>query len=325
MRVAFLKNVLLRDPVYRSALAEISTPRAEVGQPLTRFLRLKNPEPQPAPADTALTFAIDPIPNAPARVSWVGAVSMTGEGNPIAGMGSSSSVRLPGVAGDLACRGSSGAAAKAAASAPDAVAVADLNYDFRSDVALAGPNGLCLMRQAGDGHFSDVTTATKLPPALLRSPAYGVWAADIDTDGDLDLILAPQDGHPVVLRNNGDGTFAVRKSICERHTRPRLCLGRLRRRRRAGRGFPGRRRRRPRLHQPARRQLPSRNPARRPRTCGRHGRLGASGDSPSISSFSGGTVRLTRLSRNERDAAWKATALTRVDPPPGWSLASRGS
>ena len=51
VRVAFLKNVLLREPVYRGALAEISTPRAEVGQPLTRFLRLKNPEPQPAPAD----------------------------------------------------------------------------------------------------------------------------------------------------------------------------------------------------------------------------------------------------------------------------------
>ena len=45
---------------------------------------------------------------------------------------------------------------------------------------------------------------------LLRAPAAGVWPADIDTDGDLDLVLAPRDGHPIVLRNNGDGTFTPR-------------------------------------------------------------------------------------------------------------------
>jgi hypothetical protein len=38
-------------------------------------------------------------------------------------------------------------------------------------------------------------------------PLFGVWAADIDTDGDLDLIVARQDGPPLVLRNNGDGTL----------------------------------------------------------------------------------------------------------------------
>src|SRR4030095_7601932 len=32
--------------------------------------------------------------------------------------------------------------------------------------------------------------------------------ADIDTDGDLDLVVAPTNGSPVVLRNNGDRTFA---------------------------------------------------------------------------------------------------------------------
>ena len=36
----------------------------EVGEPIARFLRLKNPEPAPAPADDALTFAVEPLPNA---------------------------------------------------------------------------------------------------------------------------------------------------------------------------------------------------------------------------------------------------------------------
>jgi hypothetical protein len=92
----------------------------------------------------------------------------------------------------------------------DAVAAADLNYDFRIDLALAGAGGLCLLRQGDAGRFADVTALAKLPATLLRAPAYGVWPADIDTDGDLDLVLAPRDGHPIVLRNNGDSTFTPR-------------------------------------------------------------------------------------------------------------------
>jgi hypothetical protein len=82
VRVAFLKNFLLREPAYRMALAAVLTPREEVGQPIMRFLRLKNPEPQPAPADIALTFAVSAETAAPAGTTWVGAVSLNGEGNP---------------------------------------------------------------------------------------------------------------------------------------------------------------------------------------------------------------------------------------------------
>ena len=57
-----------------------------------------------------------------------------------------------------------------------------------------GPRGLCLLRQDAGGRFTDMTGAAKLPPALLRTPLYGVWPADVDTDGDLDLVLAPRRG-----------------------------------------------------------------------------------------------------------------------------------
>ena len=80
-RVAFLKNFLLREPIYRVALAEVTTPREEVGQPLTRFLRMKNPDPQPAPADEALRFSLEAVPGAPNDATWAGPVSLTGEGN----------------------------------------------------------------------------------------------------------------------------------------------------------------------------------------------------------------------------------------------------
>jgi tetratricopeptide (TPR) repeat protein len=208
-RVAFLKNVLLREPAYRAALAEVSTPRAEVGQPVMRLLRLKNPDPHPAPADETLAFTIATVPDAQPGLSWVGAVSLTGKGNPVVGTAGRSGVHLPGAPADVGCRAWS-AAAGSDPPTPDAVAAADLNYDFRMDLALAGAGGLCLLRQGDAGRFADVTALAKLPATLLRAPAHGVWPADIDTDGDLDLVLAPREGHPLVLRNNGDGTFTTR-------------------------------------------------------------------------------------------------------------------
>ncbi len=203
VRIAFLKNVLLREPTYRAALAEISTPRAELGQPLTRFLRLKNPDPQPAPADDALAFTIENLPLAPAGASWSGAVHLTGDGNPVVGVASPSGIYLSSNRAST-CRGWNSAAG------PVSVAAADLNYDFRTDLALAGTGGLCLLRQSGDGQFTDVTAAAKLPTAALRTAADAIWPADIDTDGDLDLVIAAHSGRPFVLRNNGDGTFTPR-------------------------------------------------------------------------------------------------------------------
>jgi FG-GAP-like repeat/ASPIC and UnbV len=93
----------------------------------------------------------------------------------------------------------------------DGVLAADLNYDYRTDLVLAGAGGITLLRQSESGQFVDVTAATKLSAALLKTPAYGSWAADFDTDGDLDVVVGTVAGPPVVLRNNGDGTFAERR------------------------------------------------------------------------------------------------------------------
>src|SRR5262249_55267128 len=53
------------------------------------------------------------------------------------------------------------------------------------------------------------TEKTKLDAKTLGANYFGAWPADIEMDGDLDLIVAPRAGPPVVLRNNGDGTFKV--------------------------------------------------------------------------------------------------------------------
>ncbi|HEX6284758.1 MAG TPA: CRTAC1 family protein, partial [Pyrinomonadaceae bacterium] len=53
--------------------------------------------------------------------------------------------------------------------------------------------------------FTDVTAATKLPATVLNANYSGAWAADIEADGDLDVVLGGS--QYTVLRNNGDGTF----------------------------------------------------------------------------------------------------------------------
>ena len=63
-------------------------------------------------------------------------------------------------------------------------------------------------RSASDPTRRPVTAQAKLA-GIGSTPMHGIWPADFDTDGDLDLVVAPRDGPVRVLRNNGDGTFAV--------------------------------------------------------------------------------------------------------------------
>ena len=90
---------------------------------------------------------------------------------------------------------------------PEGVLQIDFNYDFKTDLVLAGAGGVRLFRQDSPSAFTDVTAQTKLPKSVLNARYTGAWAVDIEADGDLDIVLGSDDGAPVVLRNNGDGTF----------------------------------------------------------------------------------------------------------------------
>jgi hypothetical protein len=193
-RVAFLKNVLLREAAYRAALAAVSTPRAEIGEPLTRFVRLANPPPQPAPPDEALAFDVAPAGDGPAGASI--AMWPSGEAAPV--------VVSAGTA--LAVAGQPAGAFPGRAG-PSGVVPLDFDYDYRTDLLLAGEGGVRLLHQLETGAFADVSG--RVPAEIAGLAAFGAWAADVDTDGDLDAVVAPVTGPAVVLRNNGDGTFAA--------------------------------------------------------------------------------------------------------------------
>jgi Tfp pilus assembly protein PilF len=93
--------------------------------------------------------------------------------------------------------------------APRVAAVAaDFDNDTRVDLFVLGAGAHQLLRQTEGGRFEDVTATAKIPatPGVHRSAAF----ADVDHDGDVDLFLAAASGPAahVLLRNNGNGSFA---------------------------------------------------------------------------------------------------------------------
>src|SRR4029078_8664439 len=60
-QTTFLRNVMMRVPQYRQSLTAIKAPPGDEAEPFTHFLRLESPVFRPAPADTALTFNIQPL------------------------------------------------------------------------------------------------------------------------------------------------------------------------------------------------------------------------------------------------------------------------
>src|SRR5690349_4029228 len=96
-----------------------------------------------------------------------------------------------------------GALSKVATAPGTAVVAGDYDNDTKPDLFILRAGSGTLYHNDGNGSFSDVTAAAKIPAALTG----GATAAfvDFDHDGDLDLLLGG-DGL-LLLRNNGDRTF----------------------------------------------------------------------------------------------------------------------
>ena len=202
-RTTFLRNVLMRVPEYRQSLSVIKAPAGEEAQPFTHFVRLESPVFKPAPADMAIKFPVQPVADAGNhRWNWIGAIQLGTASVPAIAEANGREVHLS-TGATLPFPGGPSSVPPS----PEGVLQVDFNYDFKTDLVLAGAGGVRLFRQDSPSAFTDVTTQTKLPKSVTNARYTGAWAVDIEADGDLDIVLGASEGLPVVLRNNGDDTF----------------------------------------------------------------------------------------------------------------------
>ncbi|HTM04629.1 MAG TPA: FG-GAP-like repeat-containing protein [Vicinamibacterales bacterium] len=168
-----LRNVLARVPAYREDLAALRTPPELIADPLPAFLRLAAPSPAPASPDPAIAFTQVPEP----QQETVAAVT-------VAPMDTKSAPTL----------------------IREAATPIDWNRDFRTDLVVANAAGLRLLQQDASGRMIDATSQASAGQRF-QCGCFAAWAADIELDGDLDLVVGLLDGPTAVLRNDGDGTW----------------------------------------------------------------------------------------------------------------------
>ena len=205
--LSFLRSGLETQSVFQDDLLTVQLPPTDIGYLITRFLYLPQPEVTVAAADLDMTLERQLLDLPENEAVWVKGVTLLEEAPPfpVAISGGEvvvdNEVRLPfpGNTDD---------------SLPlSAFSEIDYNYNFRNDIAVAGSEGFRLYHQNEDETFIDVTPRLGLCSSTVNGSFYGVWAFDMDMDGDLDLLLARTNGDPVVLRNNGDGTFTEMDSF----------------------------------------------------------------------------------------------------------------
>lgn len=195
---AFLHNALLRTPVFRRDMSRVRLPAQAAGEPLRRFVKMPGPSADPAPADTSLTFVSEKLDSSAGGTT----LGIAWADTPVALMAVNGSVRWLDASGRTTPTPASGGVGKRG------LLSVDWNNDFEMDLVVAGGGGVRLYSRGESGTLQDVTDSAGLDAGVTAAAYTGVWPADIEMDGDLDLVL----GGPkacLVLRNNGNGTFAV--------------------------------------------------------------------------------------------------------------------
>lgn len=193
--VSFLRNVLLREPWFRQAIAEFKPSETTIGTPIYKPLELAAPDFKPAEPDRAISFTVERLGGEVTSFAFPIYLNADGE------------TKIARPAGEKLVVGEQ--ALEAQVNRAEQIAQLDFDFDFRNDLAVASSSGMKIFTQSEDGTFADATAATKLSNAVLGREYDGVWPLDVEHDGDLDLIAAAAEGPTVVLQNNGDGTFAA--------------------------------------------------------------------------------------------------------------------
>ncbi len=88
------------------------------------------------------------------------------------------------------------------------VVAGDFDNDNFNDLFVVRGKTYSLYKNLGDGKFTDVSAAAKIPAKTDLLPALSCAFVDADHDGDLDIVIGGtgKTGNRL-FRNNGDSTF----------------------------------------------------------------------------------------------------------------------
>lgn len=201
LELAFLRNIVEPTSAYQEDLRIVQMEPNEIGFLIQQFISLPRPGFRASEPDMDLTFSELGDTDFPSTATFVKAATLLEELPPLPlyirdnqlFIDEETTLNFPESDNSLL--------------PAQSMAEIDYNYNFRNDIALAGSNGFRLYEQNDDQTFTDITSLLNLSSSVRNQSYSGVWPADVDLDGDLDLVLAPTEGRPVVLRNNTDGTF----------------------------------------------------------------------------------------------------------------------
>lgn len=202
LELAFLRNVLAQVPAFLESRRQVMPSSELVADPIVEFVRLPVVHNTPAEPDRALRFTSDVVgeqSGAPSQTML--AVSLDGMQPPVLFVADAVAIRR--VSGNGTTLPFPGGAQATPPGAHALVAV-DWNHDFRQDLVAAGAGGVRLFLQDDAGMFTDATAQASASSGPIVVDATGVWTADIEMDGDLDLIVGVRGAAPMLLRNNGN-------------------------------------------------------------------------------------------------------------------------
>jgi len=201
LEISFLRNMLQSDPIFQDDLLRVELPPTDLGYLIPHFLVLPVPEVTAYAPDLDIQFVKLPMELPETTSVWLKGVTLLETSVPFP-----ISITKGEVVVDEMTTLHFPGETNSPLPLPSVIEI-DFNYNFRNDLGVAGSNGFRLYRLEEDQEFKDVTEELGISSRTIHRDYYGIWAFDLEMDGDLDILLAPRTGTPLVLRNNGDGTF----------------------------------------------------------------------------------------------------------------------
>lgn len=202
--LTLLRTSLEPRPEFQQQLLELQFPVNQVGNLLRHFLWLPQIETTVLPPDLNLQFELAVTSQTPSEAVYV-PVTLLETAPPFLIAVTPREVQIDSALALLLPTGEGNTGALLHPSRQ--IVQIDPFLDFRNSLAVAGPNGFRFYRHVEQESFEDYTSQMKLPIKEINRPFHGLWLADVDLDGDLDLILSPIGDSPKWIRNHSDGTF----------------------------------------------------------------------------------------------------------------------